>query len=235
MTRPFVATYVWPGGLTDKAPLMPNLSPPSGLLPAQRRGAAVIAAVAGITLVARVAFRLAQGETLWQALSFLTQLFTILTNTLVLLAMALIACGVRLPPRSVLALVVAIAGVGLIYHALLARLVDLDGLDLLADHGVHTVVPLLSVLWWILWAEKVSPRRADPALWVVWPLIYCAYALLRAQASGFYPYPFIDLPTIGPSRLALNMVLLIAGFTLIGATLAALSRFPMARQPDPRA
>ena len=190
----------------------------------ERLGAALIALITAITLVARVWLRLAQGESLWQALSFLTQFFTILTNTGICLMMALVALGFRLPPRFVLAMVVAIVGVGLIYHAVLAHLVDLDGLDLLADHGVHTVVPALSALWWVLWAEKAAPRRSEPLLWVAWPLLYCAYAMARASVSGFYPYPFIELPRLGLTGLALNMALLVAGFTLIGTTLVLLAR-----------
>ena len=120
-----------------------------------RRGAGAIAAVAGVTLLARVGLRLDRGESLGDALAFMTQFFTILTNALVTGTMALIAAGAQIRARIVLAVVIAIAGVGLIYHAALAHLVSLSGLDLLADHGVHTIVPILSVLWWLAWAAPM--------------------------------------------------------------------------------
>lgn len=187
-----------------------------------RSAAALIAIVAGVTLLARVGLRLDQGESLGEALSFLTQFFTILTNTLVLVYMALVALGRRIPARIGLAVIVSIACVGILYHALLAHLVELSGLDLLADHGVHTIVPILSVVWWLVWAEKPHLSWSDPFLWVAWPLAYSAYALVRASFSGFYPYPFIDLPTLGVAGLAANMVGLVFGFVVIGGLIAGL-------------
>ena len=110
-----------------------------------RRGAAVIAVVTAVTLATRLFLRVQQSETLVAALSFMTQFFTILTNTMTLLLMLWIALDRHISPRIIKAVVISIVCVGLIYHALLAHFVSLSGLDLLSDHGTHTVVPLLAL------------------------------------------------------------------------------------------
>lgn len=186
--------------------------------------AASIVAVTGITLLTRVLLRIDMGETPVEALVFLTQFFTILTNTLVLLVMAWIAVGRAVPARLMLCVVISITCVGLIYHLLLAHLNPLRGLALAADHGVHTVVPCLTVAWWLLWGEKPALRWNDPLLWIIWPLAYCAYALARAAYSGFYPYPFLDLPSLGSARLAANLVGMVLVFAVIGLALTGLGK-----------
>lgn len=145
-------------------------------------------------------------------------------DSLVLLVMAWIASGRSLPARLLLCVVLSITCVGLIYHLLLAHLNPLQGLALAADHGVHTVVPLLTVAWWLLWGEKPALRWSDSLLWVTWPLTYCAYALARAEFSGFYPYPFLDLSELGPAQLVVNLVSMTLAFAVVGLTLIGLGK-----------
>ena len=189
-----------------------------------RRGAAAIAAVAAVTLITRLVLRIQQSEGLIGAVSYMTQYFTILTNAAVLIVMVLIVLQKTLPPRLVRAVVVAIACVGIIYHTLLAHLVDLHGIDLWADHGTHTFVPLLSVIWWFLWAQKPALDWRDPVLWVIWPWLYVVYILTRASFSGFYPYPFLNLPEIGMQALLLNVAGLSLGFVVVGLAISGLAR-----------
>lgn len=190
-----------------------------------RRGAALVAVVATLTLAARLWLRTEQSGGLLAALSFLTQFFTILTNAMTLGLMLWIALGLGVPPRLTRALVIAIVCVGLIYHALLAHLVSLSGMALWADHGTHTFVPLFAGLWWIFLAPKQKLRASDALLWVAWPLTYCIYILIRAAFSGFYPYPFLDLPQIGWVRLIANTAGLLLGFVVVGLALAAVERW----------
>ena len=60
------------------------------------------------------------------------------------------------------------------------------------------------------------PTRGGRLWWLAWPVGYFAYALLRGQASGFYPYYFIDVGQLGIAR-----VLLYAGGLLIAFLAAA--------------
>lgn len=189
-----------------------------------RMVAGIIAVIAGATLVLRLVLRASETGSAAEALLYLSNFFTILTNGLVFAMAIAVAAGVRVSPRFTLALTIAIAGVGIVYHVALAHLRELSGWTLLADHGVHTFVPGLTVIWWVLFAPKRSFKITDLAVWTVWPLTYCVYILIRASGSGLYPYPFLDLPTLGAGRLAINLVVLSGAFIVIGLLLVAVSK-----------
>lgn len=189
--------------------------------PIARRAAGFVAVVAAITLAVRFYLRLQQSETAFAALSYMTQYFTILTNLMTLILMVWVAVGRDVSSRLVRAVVISIVCVGLIYHTLLAHLVSLSGVELWADHGTHTFVPLLAGIWWLFLAPKPRVSIRDFTLWVAWPLIYCGYILVRAGFSGFYPYPFLNVPEIGWTMLGINVVALSVGFVIVGLFLTA--------------
>ncbi len=194
----------------------------------KRSFAASIVVVAAITLLTRVLLRIDMGETPFEAVVYMTQFFTILTNTLVLLVMAWRAAGQAVSARLMLCVVISITCVGLIYHLLLAHLNPSHGLALASDHGLHTVVPCLTFAWWLLWGEQPALRWNDSLLWIIWPLAYCAYALARAEFSGFYPYPFLDLPSLGSAQLVANLVSMALVFQVVGLALTGLGKVAVA-------
>jgi len=190
-----------------------------------RRGAAVIAAVAAITLAVRFYLRWLQSESVWSALSYMAQYFTLLTNSMTLLLMIWIAIGRPISLHLVKAIIIAIVLVGVFYHALLSHLVNLSGLELWADHGTHTFVPILSGLWWIFLASKPGFRWSDVGLWLIWPVVYVVYIMTRASFSGFYPYPFLNLPEIGWGGLIPGVAGLFVTFIVVGLLMTVLGRF----------
>jgi hypothetical protein len=159
-----------------------------------------------------------------QAISYLSQFFTILTNLLVMLAMVWVASGRALSFTLVTALTAAIVTVGVVYHLVLAQLWEPTGLVWLADHFVHTIVPALMFFWWLGFADKRSARWSDAAVCVVWLLAYCAYALVRGEFSRFYPYPFLDVATLGFGRVMLNSIGLALAIFVFGVVLTAYAR-----------
>ncbi|MGB7431998.1 MAG: Pr6Pr family membrane protein [Ahrensia sp.] len=197
-----------------------------------RRLAGFIAMIAFVTLCLRVYLTAVELGGVGAALVQLSQFFTILTNTLVAVGMGMIALGYAVPKRAMRALVVSIVCVGLVYHALLAHLVDFTGLAMVADHGLHTFVPIAMFVWWVLFLSRPAFVRSDIALWMVLPLSYSFYALGRAQWSAFYPYPFLDLATLGWPRLAANMVGLALAFICVGFVLVLLERLARRVQPQ---
>ncbi len=188
-----------------------------------RSGAILIAIVAGVTLALRLYIAVGVNGGIWAALSAMSQFFTILTNFLVFLMMLWIALGWKIRSSVILSLSISITCVGLVFHILLAHLVSLNGLELWADHGTHTFVPILTCLWWVLFAPVPAFRATEVFAWIVWPLTYCAYALIRAEFSGFYPYPFLNLPEIGAARLCANVAGLIAVFIAVGLIMRTVS------------
>ncbi len=90
-----------------------------------------------------------------------------------------------------------IAVTGIVYHAVLRGLQDLTPAGALSNLLLHTVVPVGTVVAWLL----VGPRpRLSPAVvgWsLVYPLGWIAYTFLRGAVVHWYPYPFLDVSQIG--------------------------------------
>ena len=112
-------------------------------------------------------------------------------------------------------------GGGVVHFFFLRPLLDLDGADLLADRLLHMIVPLLAVLGWLLVGPRDRVDRADLAPFLVLPLIWIGYTLVRGAAVDWYPYPFIDVGEHGYGVVALNC-LGVAAFMLAVLGLVAL-------------
>lgn len=187
--------------------------------PTARLTALVIAALAIAALTAQfiVSHRLLAPagplRVIWEMAAY----FTVLTNVLVVLTFARIAATRRIGSAGWHGgLLLWIATVGLIYHAVLARLWSPQGLAWWADQGLHSMTPLLVLLWWLAFAPKSPLTLSHPLRWAAYPLAYAVFALLRAAFTRQYPYPFIDLASLGPWRTALNIAALTAAFVLGG-------------------
>lgn len=164
------------------------------------------------------------GARLWQLAGF----FTVLTNVLVTVHLLVVAKGWAMPASRAAGLLLSILVVGLIYHLLLAGLWDPQGLAWWADQGLHTAMPLGYLAWWLAFAPK-NVRRRDLPVWLIWPLLYASYALIRGSATGFWPYPFLDAGALGWVRVALNSAMMMLLFAGLGAGIIALAQRLQAR------
>jgi hypothetical protein len=161
----------------------------------------------------------------WSVVWAMAAYFTVLTNLIVAVSFAQVAATGRTAPAGWHGGVVLWIGtVGLIYHAVLAGIWDPQGLAWWADQGLHTATPVLSLVWWLAFAPKAPLTIWHPLRWALWPLAYCAYALIRGQATGAHPYPFIDMGVLGATRTALNVLGLTTGFTFGGYLLMWVAR-----------
>lgn len=158
-------------------------------------------------------------DRLWRMAAF----FTILTNALVTVHMLAVALHWRIGAARAAGLLLSIAAVGIVYHLILARLWNPQGLAWWADLGMHTGMPLAYGLWWLLLAPKGVVARDLPG-WLIWPAAYCAYALTRGALTGFWPYPFLDADALGWPQVALNLAGMLAAFALGGWAILTLAR-----------
>lgn len=182
--------------------------------------AAGVAIVCWAGLAIQLSVTLGATHSLPAALWALARFFTILTNFIVALAMTWIATGRRASPQALGGLTLSIILVGAVYWTLLEGLHRLTGAAHLADILLHKLSPLLMILWWLLFAPRARLRWKVPAWWLLYPLVYLAYVLVRARFDGRYPYPFLDVAHIGWLQTMLNaggiaLAFLIAGLTLV--------------------
>lgn len=205
--------------------------------PAVRRRFVAVAAVlgwAGLSIQLYLIFysRWTLGASLLGGLVSFFSYFTVLSNTLVA---TVLTCALTsresaarrwfLQPWVSGAIAVSIAVVGLAYNILLRHLWHPEGWQWLADELMHDVMPLLFLAWWWLCVPKGTLRLRHIALWVIYPLLYFAYALLRGHLLAVYPYPFIDVDKLGYPQVFVNAGGLLAGFVVIALLVIALDRW----------
>jgi len=158
--------------------------------------------------------------------------FTVLTNTLaaVVLTWELTQreSAVRrwfLLPAVRSGIAVSIALVGLAYNLLLRHLWQPQGWQFIADELLHDVMPVLFIIYWGLWVPKGTLRLAHIGLWMIYPLVYFAYILLRGDLLAAYPYPFIDVASRGYPKVFINAAGVLAGFVGIALGVVGLDRW----------
>ena len=104
--------------------------------------------------------------------------------------------------------VVRLAGVvgnlvtGVVHWLLLRPLLDLSGWSYLFDRLLHLVVPLLALLGWLIFGPRPRVRFSTILFTVVWPAACVTYTLIRGAATGFYPYPFLNVSVLGGPAVA---------------------------------
>jgi hypothetical protein len=100
--------------------------------------------------------------------------------------------------------VVAITITGVVYHAVLSGLLDLETWELVADHVLHTVVPIAAVVGWLVWGPRGRTSGRIVKLSLVFPLCWLVFTMIRGAIVDFYPYPFVDVNNLGYLKVLIN-------------------------------
>lgn len=95
----------------------------------------------------------------------------------------------------------------------------------------HYVVPLMTIGDWLLFCPKGRLRRSAPFAWLLMPLAYFLYILIRAPFAGNiagtespYPYGFIDIQLYGLAVVASNAALALVGMLALAYLLYGADR-----------
>lgn len=186
---------------------------------AKRLCAALLALGVCATIVTRVWLRIDRYDIgLIETLAFNYRYFTIWTNTLVGLTCAWVALGGREPAKVQGGLLLSILMVAVVYHVLLAHLRDYQGIDMVIDLMLHTLIPLGFAAYWLAFVKKAHLRFQDIPPWLILPLLYCCVAMLRAGVfGGRYPYHFLNVADLGLLRTGINILGLLIVFSVFGA------------------
>ena len=195
--------------------------------------AAALAGWAGLVIQQYLIFysRWESGASLMGGLVNFFSFFTVLTNTLavVVLSYALVrrdspAKRFFLAPGISSGITVSILVVGLAYNLLLRHLWQPEGFQFIADELLHDVMPVLFFIYWWQCVPKGNLHLRHIAGWVIYPLVYFAYVLLRGDLLGQYQYPFIDVGTLGYPQVFVNAGGILAGFVAIAGAVVGLDK-----------
>jgi len=157
--------------------------------------------------------------------------FTILTNGVIALAMALPALAPASAPGRFLdrpPVRTAIAGyiivVAAVYHVMLAPLWDPKGWNLAAQVILHTIVPIAFLADWLVFSRRGATPWRTGLNALALPVLYGIWTLAHGAATGFYPYPFLDAGELGYGWVFANMGVLTLLFICVELMLVAIDK-----------
>ena len=158
----------------------------------------------------------------WSLGSFFSY-FTILSNcsmTVVLLVGGVLGMtgreGVPDLVRGAVTLYMAITGV--VFAVALAHYEALGTIPWVND-VVHRLMPVVILIDWLAVPPQRPVRWAQALWWLVFPLLYLPYTLIRGRIVGWYPYPFLDPRGKGYGHVVVSSVVVTLAFLAIGALL----------------
>jgi hypothetical protein len=108
-----------------------------------------------------------------------------------------------------------IAVTGIVYNTVLRGLATLTPSGAVANTMLHVLAPLLAVVVW-LWVGP-RPRVSVRTVWwsVVYPIAWLVYTFVRGAATGWYPYPFLDVTVLGYGPALTNATLVAVVFLVL--------------------
>ncbi|MES2689229.1 MAG: Pr6Pr family membrane protein, partial [Bacteroidota bacterium] len=83
-----------------------------------------------------------------------------------------------------------------------------QGLQMVLDELQHLINPLLFIIYWILYSNKKQLPRNAFWPWLIFPLVYIFFVLVRGNLSDFYPYPFLDVTKLGFNSVLSNCIVI---------------------------
>ncbi|MGO1562148.1 Integral membrane protein [Actinomycetales bacterium JB111] len=153
--------------------------------------------------------------------------FTIQSNILVGMTSAMLALSPARSDRVFRVLrIAALYGITVtlvVYWVALAPLVDFSGVAAAVNLGLHLVVPVLAITGWALFGPHEGGGLRSLALSLIWPAAFMVLTVLQGAATGFYPYPFVDIDELGVARVAVNAAIILVVLLAVGAAYTALS------------
>ena len=150
-------------------------------------------------IIVQLTIHISNGFVLLNFFSYFTNLSNIFASVVFIVgAIALVTFREPTPTQDVIrgASVVAMAVVGVVF-SLLLRNEDLGTLLPWVNFIVHFLMPIVVVVDWLAQPPKSHITFRQTLYWLIYPLLYLVYCLIRGAIVGFYPYPFLNPAKIG--------------------------------------
>jgi hypothetical protein len=134
--------------------------------------------------------------------------FTILSNVLAGVGSGLLAARFERDSQAFAVLrlsgLVAITVTGVVFHVALASFVGSNPWDQAASQLEHTVVPIMTVVGWLLAGPRGLINARVVWMSLIFPLLWLVFTLIRGAITPWYPYPFIDVTRLGYAKALVN-------------------------------
>ncbi len=80
---------------------------------------------------------------------------------------------------------------------------------------LHAIMPLAVTAEWFIFPRTNKVALGEAIKWLIFPLGYLAFVLIRGGLSGIYPYYFLNSATLGYGQVLINSFGLTAGGLMV--------------------
>lgn len=122
------------------------------------------------------------------------------------------------------AIAVYIFVVGFVYNIILRFLWKPEGLQRIVDEMLHSIIPIAYIMYWFLYAKKELISWNVIYKWLIYPLVYLSIILILGHFSNYYPYPFVDVTTLGFQNVIINCFVLCLFFVFISVVFVGVAK-----------
>lgn len=137
-----------------------------------------------------------------------------------------------LAPKVKYALTLAITVTCLIAHFMLdGGMVFMNGEFHWQMLVLHYIVPIGTILDWLIFDFHGHMGKFDPLYWPAFPLLYLVYTIVLVEGFGIYahegsrwPYPFIDVDANGIPTVIITCIILVLIFVALGYVYFAIDK-----------
>lgn len=77
-------------------------------------------------------------------------------------------------------------------YSLLLRNVQVDTAVPWVNLVLHYIIPIVMIVDWLIDLPPFRIRVGSAMVWLIYPILYLAYSLIRGPLVDWYPYPFLD-------------------------------------------
>lgn len=156
--------------------------------------------------------------------------FTILSNSLIAVSLSFSTffpktkLGIffsNLSVQTAVALYITI--VFLVYNTVLRGIWKPVGWQLFLDNMLHVLIPILYILYWLFFVTKEKLNWKNGLYWLLFPLVYLIYSLIRGSIVDWYPYPFLNAAKLGYDKVIINIITMLLVFLISGSVLIAIN------------
>lgn len=110
--------------------------------------------------------------------------------------------------------------VGVVFSILLSGL-DVELTAVPWDNIVlHYILPVVVALDWLLDIPKARIAFRQALVWLVFPIVYVIYSLIRGHFVNWYPYPFLNPNVHGYESVLVTSFVLMLGSIVLASVLA---------------
>jgi len=112
----------------------------------------------------------------------------------------------------------------IVAHFVLKMSFSFDSFTNMSFLGLHYIIPIMTILDWILFDKKGFIKVYSPIVWTIAPAIYMIVAYNSAvfgngigvNGDSKYPYDFMDIDKLGIPTVVFNIVLMTIIYFAIG-------------------